>query len=96
MLTDYKKVEAEIYNLRHWISECTPAVLKTKYEGLLKKSGFTIISFNEHYFKEQGYTCFWLLAESHLAIHTFPENNKTYVELSSCNQEKLEIFKSSC
>ena len=93
MLTDYKQVEAKIYNHTHWVNECTPVVLKETYEELLIKSGFTIISFSEHHFDKQGYTCFWLLAESHLAIHTFPESNKTYVELSSCNQEKLEHFK---
>ena len=30
--------------------------------------------------------------ESHFAIHTFPEENKTYIELSSCNEEKQIYF----
>lgn len=94
MITDYKKVDANIYNHTDWINECSPNILKKMYEQRLLKSGFTIISFNEHHFENQGYTCFWLLAESHLAIHTFPENNKSYIELSSCNKEKLDIFKS--
>jgi S-adenosylmethionine decarboxylase len=63
------------------------------YEKQLKEAGFTILLFNEHHFPEQGYTCFWLLGESHLAIHTFPESGKSYIELSSCNKEKLEKFK---
>lgn len=93
MKTTYKHIEAKIYNHQFW-TDCTdPTILKTTYEALLQKSGFTILQFNEHHFPEQGYTCFWLLGESHLAIHTFPESNKSYVELSSCNQEKLEVFK---
>ncbi len=94
METDYKHIEAHIYNHSFW-TDCTdPAHLKETYEALLQKSGFTILLFNEHHFPQQGYTCFWLLGESHLAIHTFPESNKSYVELSSCNKEKLENFKS--
>ncbi len=94
MSTTYKKTAAQIYNHTQWIKECSPIRLKNNFKDKLEKSGFTIITFSEHSFENQGYTCFWLLAESHLAIHTFPEENKTYIELSSCNAEKLEIFKS--
>jgi S-adenosylmethionine decarboxylase len=93
MTTPYKQIKARIYNHQHWVVDTEPEKLKEKYTSLLQKSGFTILKFDEHYFEEQGYTCFWLLAESHLAIHTFPENNTTYVELSSCNEEKMEVFK---
>ncbi len=93
MNVNYKKTAAQIYNYQEWISECIPANLKEHFHQRLILSGFTIISFSEHFFENQGYTCFWLLAESHLAIHTFPEEHKTYVELSSCNSEKLYRFK---
>ncbi|UAM98291.1 S-adenosylmethionine decarboxylase [Polaribacter litorisediminis] len=90
---EYKQIDAQIYNYRFWITCTNPKTLKNKYDALLKKIGFTILQFHEHYFPEKGYTCFWLLGESHLAIHTFPENKKTYIELSSCNKEKLTLFK---
>ncbi|WP_208021471.1 S-adenosylmethionine decarboxylase [Flavicella sediminum] len=92
MKTTYKHIEANIYSHKIW-SACTePSALKETYGGLLKEVDFTIILFNEHHFPEQGYTCFWLLGESHLAIHTFPESGKSYIELSSCNKEKLDLF----
>lgn len=90
---EYKQIAAQIYNFRFWTSCTNPEELKEKYVGLLQKSGFTILQFSEHYFPEKGYTCFWLLGESHLAVHTFPESKKTYIELSSCNKEKLTFFK---
>ncbi|WP_435262169.1 S-adenosylmethionine decarboxylase family protein [Tenacibaculum sp. nBUS_03] len=93
MNTDYKYIQANIYNFQEWISETNPEVLKTNFEDLLEQSKFTLLAFNEHHFEQRGYTCFWLLGESHLAVHTFPESNKTYIELSSCNQEKLNVFK---
>ena len=46
----------------------------------------------EHAFEPIGWTGIWLLAESHLAIHTFPEENKTYIEISSCNKEMYDEF----
>lgn len=87
-----KTIAAKIYNHQEWVEEIGPDNLKSNYEKLLIASGFTIVKYSEHYFPEKGFTCFWLLAESHLAIHTFPDDHKSYVELSSCNKEFLEKF----
>ena len=77
-------MEAKMNNLTVWLEETRPEVLKEFFEKVLNKSGFGVLNKTEHYFEPQGYTCLWLLSESHLAIHTFPEAGKTYVELSSC------------
>ncbi|RZT00005.1 S-adenosylmethionine decarboxylase [Aquimarina brevivitae] len=87
-----KTIEAKIYSFNIWIEETEAVNLKTIFEGLLKKSAFNILKFSDYHFPIKGYTCFWLLAESHLAIHTFPDDKKSYVELSSCNKEKLDVF----
>ncbi len=83
-----------IYNFTAWVNECDPKTLKNMLDSFVDKSDYTVINKTEHYFEPVGYTCLWLLAESHLALHTFPEDNKTYIELSSCNFEKNEHFKS--
>jgi len=85
-------MEAVIYNHRYWIKETNPQKLKERFENYLKDSNFLVLNFMEHHFKPYGYTAIWLLAESHLAIHTFPEENKTYIELSSCDEEKYYLF----
>ena len=85
-------MKAAIYNYRVWVEEVQPTVLKASFDGLLSESGFTILNFMEHFFEPQGYTAIWLLGESHFALHTFPEENKTYIELSSCNEDMYEIF----
>ena len=38
------------------------------------------------------YTSLYLLGESHFAIHTFPEENSTYIELVSCVKDKFDNF----
>ena len=88
-------MEAKIYNIRTWIKEINPEKLKNNYSDLLGLSKFDILNFQEHYFEPEGYTALWLLGESHLAIHTFPEENKSNIELSSCNLEYYEFFKAN-
>jgi len=78
-------MEARIENFSSWIAYRSDAAHKGEIEQLLTKAGFTILNSMEHAFDPQGYTALWLLAESHCALHTFPEEKKTYVELSSCN-----------
>ncbi len=94
MEVENKIIPAEIYSLKKWIPNTDPTSLKEIYQEFLEYAGFKILKYDSHTFENGGFTCFWLLAESHLAIHTFPESNKTYLELSSCNEEKLKRFES--
>lgn len=61
----------------------------------LTESGHTVLDFVEHKFSPEGYTSLWLLAESHLALHTFPNHDFSYIELTSCNKEKAMLFVAS-
>lgn len=85
-------MKAEIFNTTHWVTITEPKILVQKLEAILKEAEFEIVGFTEHYFEIQGYTCVWIISESHLAVHTFPEENKTYIELSSCNKMKNDHF----
>ena len=80
-------MKAKIHHYSDWVNETNPSKLKAQYTKLLKASGFTVIEVVEKHFKPYGYTALYLLAESHLAIHTFPEQQTTYIELSSCVQK---------
>lgn len=86
-------MKARIWNHRFWIKETQQRILYCKFTNLLSCAGFEKLHFADHRFNPQGYTAFWLLGESHLALHTFPEEGKTYVELSSCNKEMFLKFK---
>lgn len=89
----YKKVDAAIFSHKAWVAITDPEKLRSLGGQLLSQSGFCVVAFDEHHFEQEGYTCFWLLAESHLAIHSFPLAGKSYVELSSCNASKKEVFR---
>ena len=85
-------MKAMIWNKSYWVSETDPAILKKEYSDKLVNAGFNVLDSVEHYFLPQGYTVLFLLAESHLAIHTFPEESKSYIELSSCVKDKFDNF----
>ncbi len=85
-------MKAEIWNYNDWITDTNPKTLKARYESLLIESGFGMLNFIEHNFEPHGWSGLWLLAESHFAIHTFPEEQRTYIELSSCNKEYYDGF----
>ena len=89
---EYKYVDPVIYNYRVWVDSFDPDELYKTLDSILKKSGYTILNYIEHSFPLHGYTCLWLLAESHLAVHTFPESNRSYIELSGCNETMNECF----
>ena len=85
-------MEAKIDNFNAWLHCCDEKILKSDLEELLNKSGFSILNFMEHAFEPQGYTAIWLLAESHFALHTLPEEKKSYIEISSCNSDLFVNF----
>ncbi len=88
-----KKILAQMYDFSCWVSDTDSDRLHELMPKLLQQSGFTVLNMLSQDFPVQGFTAVWILAESHLAIHTFPEEGKTYIQISSCNAEKLRIFK---
>lgn len=86
-------MKAKMNNLSIWINNTDERYLTYYFYKLLLKSKFNIIKVQKHKFKPYGYTCLFLLGESHFAIHTFPECNKTYIELSSCVDKQFYLFK---
>jgi S-adenosylmethionine/arginine decarboxylase-like enzyme len=85
-------MKAQIYNYAVWVNETNPKALKKKYNKLLSQSGFNVLDVAEKHFEPFGYTALFLLSESHFAIHTFPEHNETYIELSSCVKQPFNLF----
>jgi S-adenosylmethionine/arginine decarboxylase-like enzyme len=85
-------MKAQMFNHQSWIEETNPFELRKKYDTQLKESGFGVLSFVEYNFEPEGYTALWLLSESHFAIHTFPEEGKSYIELSSCIEKQYVKF----
>lgn len=85
-------MEAVIYSQYCWIHASDLTLFQESIGKLLRLAGFGVLGEYEHHFLPAGYTKIWLLAESHLALHTFPEEDVFYLELSSCIDEKARSF----
>lgn len=85
-------MKAQMYNYNGWVIETNPNVLYNYYNKLLIHSGFFIENYVEKHFIPYGYTSLFLLSESHFAIHTFPEEKKSYIELTSCIKIPFDKF----
>ena len=76
-----------------WYTSTTDVTtLISELEVALKNSTFSILREEEYHFEPQGFTKLFLLAESHLAIHTWPEKNIAWIELASCIEDKYYMF----
>lgn len=73
--------------------DCSPTVLddEKRLEELMleaaEKASATIIKSVFHKFSPQGVTGVIVVAESHLAIHTWPENQYAAVDFFTCNDK---------
>ncbi|MFQ5662005.1 MAG: adenosylmethionine decarboxylase [Candidatus Paceibacteria bacterium] len=62
--------------------------LEEKLLDALRVDKFNVLDKVSHVFTPQGFTIAILLAESHVAVHTYPEYNSLYFNLYSCRGEK--------
>ena len=56
---------------------------------IIKSNYGTVISYDYHVFPNDAYTICFLLSESHLSIHTFPENKYVSVDVYTCGMNVL-------
>ena len=85
-------MQAKMYNYSIWVDVTEPKKLNDVIEDCMNVAGFNVLNKTEHHFKPFGYTGLYLLSESHLAIHTFPEEETAYIELSSCIKKPFDMF----
>ena len=77
----------------HYIVDIDNIKNKKKYSNefikdmcakLLSKTGVNVLDEIHHEFEPQGFTALYLLSESHMSVHTWPENGKIRIDLFSC------------
>lgn len=61
--------------------------LEPLMETVVKKLNLNEVSRAFHQFKPHGATGVIVLAESHFSAHTYPENEKVYLDLFCCSKD---------
>lgn len=54
---------------------------------LIRRAGLTMLANTKHDFYPQGFSGVVIIGESHIAIHTYPEENKAYVVVATCGDD---------
>lgn len=62
------------------------ACLEQLLYQLATLAGLQVLTQDQYQFQPQGYSLALILAESHLALHTWPEYQRGYITLTSCRQ----------
>ena len=65
------------------------AFIRTKITSAAKSAGATLINLISHHFEPQGVTGLALLAESHISIHTWPENGYAAIDIFTCGDHTM-------
>ena len=66
--------------------------IKSDVFTICKTHHLNVISSVNHEFFPIGFTLVVLLQESHLSIHTFPENNEAHLDLFTCGDYDPEFI----
>jgi S-adenosylmethionine decarboxylase proenzyme len=71
--------------------------IKLMLDLICEKHDYTILYKNEHQFSPHGVTILYMLSESHISIHTFPEKNYAAMDIYTCrpyesNEVYMEIY----
>lgn len=55
-------------------------------DELVAAANLTVLKRQQHSFSPQGLSILYLLSESHIAVHTWPEHGSAYITLTTCRQ----------
>lgn len=77
---------AELYDIELDKLENLEAILEATKKSITD-SGATLLKLDAHKFDPEGLTVFAVLAESHLSIHTYPEQNALFLDAFTCGKE---------
>ena len=64
--------------------------LKSMMDTICISNNFTVLQRIEEIFEPQGLSIIYLLSESHMSIHTFPEKNYIAFDLYTCREYETD------
>ncbi len=79
---------------QHWICDCwgcrrgidDPEGAESVVRQTVDVMGATLLDLRVHVFKPHGFTAVAVLAESHIAIHTWPERDHVAIDAFTCGR----------
>lgn len=78
-----KHILAEFTSISSFLINDTKNLLEVT-QNLIKESGATLIETKIYEFTPAGYTIFFILKESHVSIHAYPEFGAMFLDVFTC------------
>jgi len=82
--TSGKHMICDIREIKNTALLQNPEKIREVLTQLCEKQQYSILGKLEHVFEPEGCTMIFLLSESHLSVHTFPERNYIAFDLYTC------------
>lgn len=83
-----KHLIIDLHNAKH-LNDI--ALMKKAIHEIIKKTGCTLLFENFHHFQPSGITGIACLAESHISVHTWPEDNFAAFDIFMCGKAQPEL-----
>ena len=80
-----KHLIVDIHNISNSVLLTTVEGVEPLMRKMVEVGNLHVVGDLKHQFKPKGATILYLLSESYLSIHTYPETNYSTIDLYSCN-----------
>ena len=92
-----KHMICDLTNIRHSQHLESMSKMHELLEDICSQYDFTVLTRSAHQFEPQGITVLYMLSESHISIHTFPEKRYLAFDIYTCRDYEddmvyLEIY----
>jgi S-adenosylmethionine decarboxylase len=68
-----------------------PETIEQLLDAAVRAGGFTELARKTVRFQPQGVTAFAVVGESHVALHTWPEEGRLFVDVASCGSRESAV-----
>lgn len=85
-----KHLLANVYNINNYLCLEKVETIQPLMRKIIDDMKLNVVGEVHKQFEPIGATCLYLLAESHLSIHTFPEGKYCTIDLYCCN-DKIDM-----
>jgi S-adenosylmethionine decarboxylase proenzyme len=79
-----KHLICDIKNIKNKTLMNNMQELQTLMNNICAENNYSILQTSHHRFEPDGFSILYLLSESHMSIHTFPEKNYIAFDLYTC------------
>jgi S-adenosylmethionine decarboxylase proenzyme len=79
-----KHLIADIKNIKNTVLLNDIILFKKLFDEICDINNFTILDKIQYIFEPSGFSIIYLLSESHISVHTFPEKNYCSIDLYCC------------